>query len=224
MSRVRRFNGRPRQLITGADATNLYRRAHRVKVVVFVAGKPFVPLIPEMPTTTKQLMLLTNFVRYKALARRLPTEATHVLGRLESCEVWRLGTECEGGHDPRCLPFHVFETQHAGLDGAQQRRAFDDSHGPGGRRLDDQGLNWRLDPKGFHGREQLHVAGYRLQPGFHWDVSVDRSPKTVTTGTDRWRVFRYINIAPDAHFPRAEALCAADQARPWMMLRLKASK
>lgn len=196
---MHRLDGRPRQLVSGTDAANLYRRAHRAKVAVFVAGKPFVPLRPD-PVGPKHTLLLTRFVRYKAHARRLPTEKTDVSIQLDSCEAWRRTTECEGGHDPRCLPFPVFDTGHADLDERQQRQAFDDHHGPGARRVDDRGLTWSLDPKAFHGREELHVAGRKLPRGFHWDVSVSDGPKMLTTGTDRWRVFRYINIAPDAIF------------------------
>ena len=43
------------------------------------------------------------------------------------------------------------------------------------------------------------MAGYTLPPGFHWDVSVQANPKTITTPTERWEVLRYINIGPDAH-------------------------
>ena len=199
-SRMKRLNGRPRQLLTGADATNLYRRAHRVRIVVFVVGRPFVPLGPDVPVRPGQTISLASFVRYKAHARRLPTETIHVSSHLDSCEAWRRRIECEGGHDPRCLPFHVFDTPHVNLDEGPQRQIFDDAHGSGAQRLDNRGLTWRLDPRGFHGREGLHVAGCELPPGFHWDVSVPSGPKILTTGTDRWQVFRYINIAPDAHF------------------------
>ena len=198
-TRVQRLNGRPRELVTGVDAANLYRRAHRVRMAVFFSGRPLVSLTPRTPRN-RQTVSLTSFVRYKAHALRLPTEPTRVPSHLDSCEAWRCSTECEGGHDPRCLPFHVFDTQHDDLDEFRQRQAFDITHGTGARRRDDRGMKWRLDPTSFHGTERLHVAGYELPSGFHWDVSVQGGPKTLTTGTDEWKVFRYINIAPDAHF------------------------
>lgn len=198
-SRLHRLDGRPQQLVSGADSVNLYRRAHRVRVAVFVAGKPFVPLNPD-PLRTKHTLPLTRFVRYKAHARRLPTEKTDVSTQLDSCDAWRRITECEGGHDPRCLPFPVFDTEHADLDERQQRQVFDDHHGSGARRVDDRGLTWSLEPTAFHGRDELQVAGCKLPRGFHWDVSVADGPKTLTTGTERWRVFRYVNVAPDASF------------------------
>ena len=198
-SRMQRLNGRPRELVAGADAVNLYRRAHRVRMAVFVSGKPFVSLTPGMPRIG-QTRSLTTFVRYKAHALRLPTETTQVSSHLDSCEAWHRGAACEGGHDPRCLPLHVFETRHTDLDEPRERRAFDIFHGTGARRQDDRGLKWRLDPTSFHGTERLHVAGHELPSGFHWDVSVQGGPKTLTTGTEEWKVFRYINIAPDAHF------------------------
>lgn len=213
-SRMRRLDGRPRQLVTGADAANLYRRAHRVRVAVFVAGKPFVPLSPEVPVRKKDTLSLFHFVRYKAYARRLPTETIHVSSHLDFCEVWVRGTECEGGHDPRCLPFHVFDSRPVDLNETQQRQAFDSVHGSGPRRRDNRGLTWSLDPQAFHGKEELQVAGYKLPRGFHWDVSVPNGPKVLTTGTDRWKVSRYVNIAPDAHFRGREPYARRINRRP----------
>ena len=199
-SRVQRVNGRPLQLVTAADAVNLYRRSHRVRVAVFFAGKPLVPLSPDARAVrTRQSMALASFVRYKAHARRLPAEPTDVSRHLDSCEAWRRSIGCEGGHDPRCLPFHVFTSQNTDLDEQQQRQRFDDVHGAGTRRRDGRGLTWRLDRPSFHGRDRLHVAGCKLPPGFHWDVSVSGWPKTISTATERWRVSQYINVAPDAH-------------------------
>ena len=78
-TRVQRLNGRPRELVTGADAANLYRRAHRVRMAVFFSGRPFVSLTPGVPRIG-QTVSLTSFVRYKAHALRLPTETTRVSG------------------------------------------------------------------------------------------------------------------------------------------------
>ena len=85
------------------------------------------------------------------------------------------------------------------LDTPEGRQRFNDVYGPGGRRRDERDFTWCLGPRPFHGREVLQVAGYTLPPGFHWDVSVPAHPKTITTPTERWEVWRYINIAPDAH-------------------------
>ena len=198
-SHVQRVNGRPLQLVTATDAVNLYRRSHRVRVAVFFAGRPLVPLsLDAQAVRFGQFMALASFVRYKAHARRLPAEPTDVSHHLDSCEESCGEMDCEGSHDPRCLPFHVFTTKCADLDEQQQRRRFDDVHGTSARRRDGRNLTWRPDPA-LHGRDRLHVAGCKLQPGFHWDVSVSDGPKTITTAMEQWRVSRYINVAPDAH-------------------------
>ena len=197
VSRVRRVNGRPLQLVTAIDAVNLYRRSHRVRVAVFFTGKPFVPLSPDA-RAVRYRQSLASFVRYKAHARQLPVEPTDVSHHLDSFEESCGEMGCEGINDPRCLPFHVFTTQCADLDEQQQRRRFSEVHGAGARRRDGRDLTWRLD-QAFHGRDKLHVAGFELPPGFHWDVSVSDSPKTITTATERWWVSQYINVAPDAH-------------------------
>ena len=197
---VQRVNGRPLQLVTATDAVNLYRRSHRAKVAVFFAGKPLVPLSPDARAVRLgQSMALASFVRYKAHARRLPAEPTDVSHHLDSCEASCGQMSCEDGHDPRCLPFHVFTTRRIDLDERQQRRRFDDFHGAGARRRDGRDLRWRLDPANFHGRDRLHVAGCELPPGFHWDVTASGGPKMITTATERWQVSQYINVAPDAH-------------------------
>ena len=149
---------------------------------------------PVLPTTIG----LATFVRYKSLAARLPREPAEVSNQLEAYEAWCELVECEGGRDPRCLPFHIFKSGNSDLDTPERRRHFDDIHGTGARRQDDNELAWDLKPGGFHGRDILHVAGRELPPGFHWDVSVDRA-RTITTPTEQWRVSKYVNVAPDAN-------------------------
>ena len=114
-------------------------------------------------------------------------------------KLWCQDTGCENHHDPRCLPFHIFESEQINLDTPEERRRFNEIHGPGGRRRDDRDFSWCLGPGAFHGNDVLHVAGHTLPRGFHWDVSVQANPKTITTPTERWQVARYINIAPDAN-------------------------
>ena len=147
-------------------------------------------------------MALADFVRFKAHVVRLPAGPVDVLKHLDACDTWRRDVRCEGGGDPRCLPFHVFTnrtSENTELDKPEQRESFDHVHGPGGRRQDKRGLTWRLEPAQFHGLERLHVAGRELPRGFHWDVSVDGDPKKIATPTEQWRISRYINVSPDAH-------------------------
>ena len=194
-----RVDGRPLQFLSGEDAVNLYRRSHRFRVGVLFTGRPAVLPRPGKARRSEKTIALAAFVRYKAYVARLPVNPACISSCLDSYESWCRDTGCENGSDPRCLPFHVFQSGHTELDSSGERRRFNEIHGPGARRRDDRGLSWRLGAGPFHGREELYVAGHTLPPGFHWDVSVQRDAKTITTPTERWQVSRYINIAPDAH-------------------------
>ena len=199
-SDVRRFNGRPVEVVAGVDAVNLYQRAHRVRVAVLFFGRPYVPLNPNARLDrVGHGVALDRFVRYKALAQRLPDDVTDLSGQLASCERWRESVACENGYDPRCLPLHLFKTRQNELDSHEGRTRFNCVHGAGARRRDNARLTWRLDAARFHGRERLYVAGRELAAGFHWDVSVNGSARTMTTAVERWQVREYINIAPDGH-------------------------
>ena len=190
-------DGRPLQFLSGEDAVNLYRRSHRVRVGVLFTGKPAILPRPGPARRSEMTIALATFVRYKVYAARLPTNPAGIPRCLDAYEAWCQDTGCENGNDPRCLPFHIFRSGHVGLDTPGERRRFNEIHGDWARRRDERGLFWRRGP--FHGREVLHVAGYELQPGFHWDVSVEGGAKTITTPTECWQVSRYINIAPNAY-------------------------
>ena len=192
-----RVEGRPLQFLSGEDAVNLYRRSHRIRVGVLFTGRPAVLPRPGKAHPSDKAIALAAFVRYKAYAARLPAEPACISSCLDEYELWCQDTGCENGNDPRCLPFHIFRSGHTDLDTPGERRRFNEIHGSGDRRRDERALLWSLGP--FHGRDVLHVAGHMLQPGFHWDVSVQGDAKTITTPTERWQVSRYINIAPDAH-------------------------
>ncbi len=180
-SRERRLHGRPVQVLEGTDAANMYRRLHRVRVCVLFAGKPVIPMRVGAPVSgAGGTIALATFVRYKSHAARLPQDPAEIPHRFEDYEAWCQRVECEGGRDPRCLPLHVFKSGKTDLDTLERRRYFDDTHGTGARRQDDNHLTWRLEPASFHGRELLHVAGRELPRGFHWDVSVGRT-RTITT-------------------------------------------
>ena len=194
-----RVDGRPLDFLSGEDAVNLYRRSHRVRVGVLFTGRPAVLPRPGPARRSEKTIDLATFVRYKAYAARLPAAPARISSCLDAYESWCQDTGCENGNDPRCLPFHIFRSGHTALDTPGERRRFNEVHGPGVRRQDDRDLSWSLGAGPYHGRDVLHVAGHTLQPGFHWDVSVQRDAKTITTPTERWQVSRYINIAPDAH-------------------------
>ena len=194
-----RVDGRPLQTLSGADAVNLYRRSHRARVGVLFAGRPAVLPRPGKPLRSEKTINLATFLRYKAYAARLPAAADCLSICLDDYESWCQNTGCENDHDPRCLPFHIFASEQTDLDNPEERQRFNEIHGPGGRRRDERDFTWRLGPGPFHGRDVLHVAGHTLPSGFHWDVSVQAHPRTITTPTESWEVSRYINIAPDAH-------------------------
>ena len=195
----KRVDGRPLQFLSGEDAVNLYRRSHRARVGVLFTGKPTVLPRPGRARRSERTIDLATFVRYKAYAARLPAKPACISSCLDAYESWCEDTGCENGNDPRCLPFHIFRSGHTDLDTPGKRRRFNEIHGGGPRRRDERDLFWSLGTGPYHGRDVLHVAGHTLQPGFHWDVSVQRDAKTITTPTERWQVSRYINIAPDAH-------------------------
>ena len=194
-----RVDGRPLQFLSGEDAVNLYRRSHRARVGVLFMERPAVLPRPGKARQSEKTIDLATFVRYKAYAARLPVTSACISSYLDAYESWCRDTGCENGNDPRCLPFHIFQSGHTDLDTSGERRRFNGIHGPGARRRDERDLSWCLGPGPFHGRHVLHVAGHTLQRGFHWDVSVQGNAKTITTPTERWQVSRYINIAPDAH-------------------------
>ena len=196
----RRVRGRPLGLLAGSDAANLYRRSHRARVGVFFVGQPCVLLKPDAHVFAGgALAALRRFVRYKAYVSPLPEDPADVSGALDVYDAWCGRVECGGGRDPRCLPFHIFKSDQMPLGTTEQQQRFDGKYGSGARRRDDDDFVWILDPARFHGADVLHVAGYELAPGFHWDVSVGRGRKIITTPTERWRVDRYVNVAPDAH-------------------------
>jgi hypothetical protein len=108
----------------------------------------------------------------------------------------------------------VFRGATAGeyLNSEEKRREFSQRYGGGSKRLDDTNREWKLTPRLFHGTEKLHISGYRLRGGFHWDVSPTSSsgPAKIVTTTAVWKVERYANVAPDAHVrgnpPNAEKI------------------
>ena len=197
-SHVQNIRGRPVQLVGGADAVELYRRAHEVKVAVLFFGKPRVPLSPHAEASRPgETVTLARFVRYKAHAQRVPAEVVDISTYCETCALWHREVNCENGHDPRCLPFHLFQSDLTELARQEERWRFDEVHGAGGRRQDGRGLAWELGT--FYGKDRLHVAGRELPAGFHWDVSTSRGAKTITTPGERWKVSVYVNIAPNGH-------------------------
>jgi hypothetical protein len=97
------------------------------------------------------------------------------------------------------LPFHVFSGQGANLQSVDRRKAFDEQYGSGADRVDAVRSRWILNPRDFHSTESaLHIAGYELRQGYHWDVTA--SEWRISTPVGLWWVkYGHVNVYPDAH-------------------------
>lgn len=192
--------GRPILPISVSDAAGLYPRSHRARVATLVLGTdPVVPLRPNADEAIryKHTIPLFQYLDYKSCWIRVPHDAEN-LTWTGVFEGWCARIECEDEHDPRCLPFHVFTGKGAGLSSETSRRAFNQTYGPGAHRTDDASLEWRLEPRNFHGNESLTIAGYECRPGFHWDV-VGRHRWRLGTPSGIWEGTGHVNVYPDAH-------------------------
>jgi len=195
---VRSRSGRPVALVRRDVAAGLYPRVHRARVATLVVGAdPRVPLHPVEADVLRfnRHVPLRRFLDYKSFWVRIPEKPPND-SWLGSLEAWVARVDCEGEHDPRCLPFHVFTGQGAGLQIAENRHRFDDRYGTGADRTDEQGCRWLLDTHAYHGQESIHVAGFTLRPGFHWDVNGEGF--RISTPEGVWEVGGYVNVYPDA--------------------------
>jgi hypothetical protein len=200
-------NGRPIPLVARDVAAGMYPRVHRSRVAMLVVGRD--PRIPLHPSEAEALRFrrhvpLRRFVEYKSCWIRIPNDPTNDswIGVFES---WCQRVECESEHDPRCLPFHVFSGDGTNLQNADRRRAFDDQYGTGADRFDEEESRWILNPREYHGLESLHIAGYQLRKGCHWDVTAEEW--RISTPVGLWRVDGHVNIYPDAHIrPRGSSV------------------
>lgn len=196
---IRAPSGRPIPLIARDVAMGLYPRVHRSRVATLVVGRdPRVALDPNQADALKfnRHVPLRRFVEYKGCWVRIANDSANEswVGAFAS---WCKRIECEGEHDPRCLPFHVFSGVGVGLENRQRRRSFDDQYGFGADRTDDKGTRWVLNTHDYHGSDSLQVAGYQLRKGCHWDVTAEGW--RISTPVAVWRVDGHVNIYPDAH-------------------------
>ena len=196
--------GRPLAKILNQDATNLYKRLHRAGVGVWQIGDARAPTTPQPRNARKDYVSLADFVRHKAFHARLPLDGFKESWRepLFGFQQWLSAIGCENEADPRCLPFHVFDTRFDidQLASACGRSSFTKTHGPQSSRMDDRELTWSR-ARQMHGREILNVAGRELAQGFHWDVSHSASNASLGNSSETWRVNKrgYVNIYPDGH-------------------------
>jgi hypothetical protein len=180
-------------------AAGLYPRTHRTRVATLVLGTdPIVPLRPNQGEAIKykRTVPLRRFVEYKSCWIRIPNDPAN-LSWTGVFAGWCQRIDCEGEHDPRCLPFHVFSGSGVGLETEEQRHSFNGLYGPGTSRIDEADLNWVLEPRTYHGTEVLSIAGYNCRPGFHWDVSGHKWQVSTPEGV--WQGNGHVNVYPDAH-------------------------
>ena len=195
-------DGRPIGQIKPEDATNLYKRIHRARVGVWQIDHANVPRRPQPRNTVADYVTLKRFVLHKAYHRTLPIMSLEDawISSVEKFLAWVTETHCENEGDPRCLPFHVFDTgfnlEH--LNCLDVRQRFAAMHGAQSSRLDGQDFKWVRGV--FHGQETLQVAGRELTTGFHWDVSGRLNQRIITT-SEVWKLKPngYVNVYPDAH-------------------------
>ncbi len=191
--------GRKSNVISGQDADALYRRLHVARVGVLWFESVSVCLNPTVQERFRDRVLcsLETFVRYKSFCSRVsidrPTEW------LPQFEQWRSAVDCEGEHDPRCPPLHVFRARPMRLEFSSERESFAHHYGSGSTRVDAERMEWRLSPHDFHGRSVVQVSGRELSQGFHWDVKPLSGPTRIMTTTEAWLVYKHINVYPDAH-------------------------
>lgn len=196
-------DGRIKRLLPGEHAWELYRRMHRAAVAVLsLDGDVQVPTDPEADTTRDRTLLsLRRYALYKSFYVNLAGCTGDLVAWIGEFDSWCDCVACEGEHDPRCLPLHVFKGHHEDQDLACEagRAAFNRQHGGGASRVDGVGRTWSMNPHAYHGHPRLHVAGRLLRAGMHWDVRPPRrGPVRVVTPKEVWEVWRYINIYPDA--------------------------
>lgn len=194
--------GRPLPLVEADVAAGLYPRIHRQRVLALVIGTdPLVPLHPHVPDAIRfgQYVRLRRFIAYKSLWARLPINDPGNESWAGVFDSWCQLIDCDGEHDPRCLPFHVFSGNGRELHRPERRAEFDVRYGSGASRTDERTAEWRLEPRNFHAfqpADELHVSGCFLRRGCHWDVSAERY--RIATPRGLWLVDGHVNIYPDA--------------------------
>lgn len=198
-------DGRYMEAIPPDDAIALYKRAHNARIGVWQFGDTYVPTRPMLSKNPRHYQALGRFLHHKAFRFKIGNGGFADVweSSLISFQEWLDRVDCEGQSDPRCLPFHIFQTAVpigilATHDG---RRSFANAHGAPSNRHDDNDLRWRSPRGALHGGKQLHISGYELEKGFHWDVDSAKRRRKVITTEGEWKIQRgeYLNIYPDGY-------------------------
>jgi hypothetical protein len=196
-------HGRPYLLIEPRDAGELYSAVHRRPTLVLATAACSVRRNPSVnPSRYRDLVSLHDFVRYKAhfVALRGHSDVRRCI---EEFEEWIRISTCDGLHDPRILPLHIFDNTEVwlNLDTPEQTSAFTAKFGPAARRKDIDERSW-MQATALHGGDTLSVAGVSLLRGFHWDVIRGSGGQGIITTHEIWRLENkksYCNIYPDGY-------------------------
>jgi hypothetical protein len=214
-----RAQGRPYDLVEPNHAAEAYKTAHRAHTLVITTGACYVRRNPSKdPRVLGDLISIQNFVQYKAMFTMIRGRAD-VAQAIADFNGWPHGRVSSELHDPRLLPLHIFDngTDWLELDQPLGVAEFDNRFGPARKRTDPAGRSW-IQSTAFHGREALSVAGYQLNPGFHWDVERGRGEERIYTAHEIWKLSNkasYCNIYPDGYIRKGRNLAAGSCRRVW---------
>ncbi len=199
--------GRFADILKRGDASQLYKEMHRQPVAVLYDGSPKVRTDPSGQFRDDRAVSLHKFCKYKSFALSLRSNQADSWD--SAFDEWLGQVECDGPGDPRVLPFHIFAAREDyELDDATERRRFRDSHKHLHALVDRRKRRWTsARPEARHAIEPQTVRGRLLPDGYHWDVTMRRSPVLVSPDSV-WKVGRegYINVHPDGHI-RLGKLC-----------------
>jgi hypothetical protein len=195
--------GRPYLLVEARDAGDVYAAMHRHRTLVLATAACTVRRDPRAhPSSYRDLVNISNFTLYKANFGML--RGHHDARRfMERFEEWPPDGSCDGPHDPRILPLHIFDnaTEWLELDTRAQADTFAREFGPATNRRDVTGRSWD-QASALHGSDSLTIAGCLLAQGFHWDVIRGHGGEHIFTTHEIWRLYNrnsYCNIYPDGY-------------------------
>ena len=211
--------GRPYDLVEPRHAAEVYSVAHRSRVLVLSTGTCFVRRDPSAdPSYRTDLVSVESFVRYKTQFCMI-RDHNDIARAIMEFSRWPLTGACSGPRDPRILPLHTFDnnTEWPNLDQMQHAAAFTVKFGPAACRTDQAGRLW-LQSAALHGGDALSIAGYKLNPGFHWDVERGRGREHIYTAHEVWKLTNrnsYCNIYPDGYVHKGRTLSGGSCRLVW---------
>lgn len=191
------------QLLEPRDAHEVYTAMHRSVLLLVTTASCHVRQDPSMKfTTRRKLIRLEDFCRSKAsfgLARGTGDPGRYI----ERFSRWPSESGCDGIHDPRILPLHVFDPTIVwdALHNVGQAASFAGRFGSASRRTDHCKRVWQTSKSG-HGGGALTIFGTALPSGFHWDVQRGHGQDRLVTSHEVWKLkfpSAYCNVYPDEY-------------------------